>query len=94
MPSFYVDDVDIDVDEFLSGCSESEKEELIKALVEDGYIEPSRAEKNSGSGVRGPNINDQIFWDNLDRLGKCRDLLTSDEENYINNLAERFKHLR
>jgi thioredoxin-like negative regulator of GroEL len=38
MPSFYVDDVDIDVDEFLSACSDSERKELIDALVEDGYI--------------------------------------------------------
>jgi hypothetical protein len=38
MPSFYVDDVDIDVDEFLSACSTSERKELIEALVEDGYI--------------------------------------------------------
>jgi hypothetical protein len=38
MPSFYVDDVDIDVDEFLSACSDSERKELIEALAEDGYI--------------------------------------------------------
>jgi hypothetical protein len=38
MPSFYVDDVDIDVDDFLSACSDSERKELIEALVEDGYI--------------------------------------------------------
>jgi hypothetical protein len=38
MPSFYVDDIDIDVDEFLSACSTSERKELIEALVEDGYI--------------------------------------------------------
>ena len=38
MPSFYVDDVDIDVDDFLSACSDSERKELIEALVEDGYV--------------------------------------------------------
>jgi hypothetical protein len=38
MPSFYVDDVDIDVDDFLSACSDYERKELIEALVEDGYI--------------------------------------------------------
>lgn len=38
MPSFYVDDVDIDVDEFLSACTDSEVKELIEALVEDKYI--------------------------------------------------------
>jgi hypothetical protein len=38
MPSFYVEDVDIDVDEFLSACSTSERKKLIEALVEDGDI--------------------------------------------------------
>ena len=38
MPSFYVDDVDIDVDEFISACSKSEIKELIDFLVDDGHI--------------------------------------------------------
>ena len=38
MPSFYVDDVDIDVDEFLSACNDSEIKELVQALADDGYI--------------------------------------------------------
>lgn len=38
MPSFYVEDVDIDVDEFLSACNDSEIKELVDALAEDGYI--------------------------------------------------------
>ena len=93
MPEFTAE-VDIDPSEYLDSCNESEKQELIKWLVEDGDIEPTQADKNKGAGVRKPNINDQRFWDNLDKLSKCRDLLSIEEENFINNLAEKFKHLR
>ena len=45
-------------------------------------------------GVRRPNLNDQIFWESLETLTKCRDLLSLEEENFINSLANKFKHLR
>ena len=93
MPEFTAE-VDIDPSEFIDSCSKREKARLIEILIEDGDIEPDQATKNGNTGVRRPNINDQIFWDNLDKLAKCRDLLTLEEETFINNLAERFKHLR
>jgi len=33
MPTFYAEDVDIDIDKFLSACSSRETEELIDALI-------------------------------------------------------------
>jgi hypothetical protein len=93
MPEFTAE-VDIDPSEYLDSCSKSEKQELIKWLIEDGDIEPDQSTKNGNNGVRKPNINDQIFWDSLDKLAKCRDLLSIEEENFINNLANKFKHLR
>lgn len=93
MPEFTAE-VDIDPSEYLDSCSKSEKQELIKWLIEDGDIEPDQADKNKGTGVRKPNINDQIFWESLDKLAKCRDILSIEEENFINNLANKFKHLR
>lgn len=45
-------------------------------------------------GVRKPNVNDEIFWESLEHLKKCRDLLSIHEENYINNMANKYKHLR
>ena len=93
MPEFTAE-VDIDPSEYLDSCSKSERKELIKWLIEDGDIEPDQAEKNKSAGVRNPNINDQRFWDSLEHLAKCRDLLTIEEEDLINNLAAKFKHLR
>ena len=93
MPEF-IAEVDVDPSEFVDSCSVRERQRLIEILVEDGYIEPNQADKSKGNGVRRPNINDQRFWNSLEHLAKCRDLLSITEEEFINNLAERFKHLR
>lgn len=94
MPDFTPDDIDIDPSEFVSACNSREINELIEALVEDGHIQPDQLTKNSSNGVKRPNLNDEIFWESLNHLTKCRDLLTTTEEEFINNLSKRFKHLR
>ena len=93
MPEFSAE-VDIDPSEFIDSCSKREKDRLVEILVEDGYIQPDQETKNNNKGVRRPNVNDQIFWESLEKLSKCRDLLSLEEENFINNLANKFKHLR
>ena len=93
MPEFTAE-VDIDPSEFIDSCNKKELQRLVEILEEDGHIEPSQADKNKGTGVRNPNMNDQTFWDSLDHLAKCRDLLSTFEENYINNMAAKYKHLR
>lgn len=93
MPEFTAE-VDVDPSEFLDSCSTRERKRLVELLIEDGDIDPPQAEVWKNNGVKKPNINDLRFWDNLDKLGKCRDLLSIDEEDYINKLADRFKHLR
>jgi len=93
MPEFEAS-VDIDPSEFVDSCNKREKDRLVEILIEDGYIQPDQDTKNSNNGVRKPNVNDQIFWDSLQHLSKCRDLLSIEEENFINNLSNKFKHLR
>ena len=92
MPEFTTE-IDIDPSEFLDSCSRKERERLIEILIEDGHIQPDQVTLNSEK-VRKTNINDEIFYESLDKLSKCRDLLTIEEQNFINNLADRFKHLR
>jgi hypothetical protein len=93
MPEFTAE-VDIDPSEFIDSCSNGELKRLVEILEEDGHIEPSQSSKSKSNGVRRPNINDEIFWESLNKLAKCRDLLSVEEENFINNLANKFKHLR
>jgi hypothetical protein len=93
MPEFTAE-VDVDPSEFVDSCSNRELKRLVQILEEDGHIEPSQSSKSKSNGVRKPNINDLTFWNSLDHLAKCRDLLSLEEENFINNLANKFKHLR
>ena len=95
MPEFTAEaEIDVDPSEFVDACTPRELKRLVEILEEDGHIEPSQTNKSIGNGVRRPNPNDITFWNSLDHLAKCRDLLTIDEEKFINNLANRFKHLR
>jgi hypothetical protein len=93
MPEFTAE-VDIDPSEFIDSCSKRERDRLVEILIEDGYIQPDQDSKNGNNGVRKSNINDQTFWESLERLAKCKDLLSIEEENFINNLANKFKYIR
>lgn len=93
MPEFTAE-VDIDPSEFVDSCNQRELKRLVEILEEDGHIQSSDETTSKNNGVRRPNINDERFWDNLNRLAKCRDLLSIKEENFINNLGEKFKYIR
>ncbi len=85
MPTFYVDEIDIDVDEFISACSPKEKEELINALIEDGHI--NRAKLDSKPRVSAA---EEIFEEHLDALHGNWNRLSADEETIIINIAQKF----
>lgn len=91
MPEFTTE-IDIDPSEFVDSCSTREKERLAEILIEDGYV--GKLNLHNNYGVRRPSMGDEIFWESLEQLKKCRDLLSIHEENYINNLANKYKHLR
>jgi len=78
-------DVDVDVDEFLSACSKREREDLIDALVEDGYV----------IRVVGNNNNDknllEIEWDDMiTKLWTLRQRITLEEEEIIKNIIKKY----
>ena len=88
MPSFYVDDVDIDVDEFLSACSKSEKERLVEYLAEDGYVLKNQLESSERMSAA-----EEIFEDHLLALRGKWNLLTNEEEETIIKIAKKFLYL-
>ena len=54
MPYFETnpDEIEVDVDDFLSACSDSEKKELIQALREDGYLDEGEDDNDFDIAVR------------------------------------------
>lgn len=84
MPTFYVDDFDIDPSEFVSSCSKREIEELIECLIDDGHIN-----KNCYSQNKNKNINDLVWEESMDKLINIRLLLSKEDEETILKIANK-----
>jgi len=88
MPDFdYDGSIDIDVDDFLSACSKRDINDIIDALVEDGYLKNINRAIEEHSQMSAP---EQLFEQALSKLhGKCNQLSKTEEE-IIMTLAKRF----
>ena len=82
MPTFYPDDFDIDVDEFIDNCSSEEIEEMVKSLKERGFLNSINSEDMS--------VNDFFWSQTIEKLAQNRLSLTSEEEEVINKIASQF----
>jgi Zn-finger protein len=92
MPRFYEYEevevnIDIDVDDFLNKCSSKETEELIDALIEDGYLI-----KNCRKGFtyHEHSVAEQIYVQAIEKLRDKWNMLTQEEEQIILKIANRF----
>lgn len=71
---------EIDIDDFLSSCSEHDIRYIIKSLREDGHLE-KEPEKIT------PDYNN---WNNgLEKLKNRKHLITVEEENFINKIIDK-----
>jgi hypothetical protein len=81
--------VDVDVDDFLSECSLREKEELIDALVEDGWVV-----RVSPKGVipeeRLPSIPELEWQEMCNRLSGIRHIISTEDEETIKQILKKF----
>ncbi len=84
MPDFYVGDLDITPDEFVSACSDREINELVDILMDEGVIKENHLINNTND-----NILDEIFNEGLEKLATSRHRLTSEEEEIIKKIASR-----
>jgi hypothetical protein len=82
MPTFYAENIDIDVDEFIDSCSRKEINELIDYLVEDRYVIKVTGIKQS--------VPETEFNQLLDKLSQNRLCLTNEEEELLKKIASRF----
>jgi hypothetical protein len=88
MPYFTPDDIDIDVDEFLSSCDSSEIEQVVDYLIEDGRITPER--KFSQLRERGMSVGESFYVEAIEKLSDKYHMLSKEEEELIIKLAKRF----
>ena len=85
MPRFYTDDLDIDVDEYLSACSPREIKKLINKLVEEGHITKSDilSETKMSAG-------EHVYENKLDKLHGKWNRLSKEDEEMIIKIADKF----
>jgi len=91
MPTFYVDELDIEPQEYVETCSYSEIKELIIELVDAGHLPPniknivSKKEKEK----RGFHASEAIYEEALEKLHGNYSNLTQEEEETIIKIANR-----
>ena len=91
MPSFYVDDIDIEAYEYVDNCSKSEIKELIDELIDRGYLPKSVKNMVNDKELKNPGFHpsEAIYESALDRLHGKYTALTQDEEETILKIANR-----
>jgi hypothetical protein len=88
MPSFSPDDFDVDVDDFLDECSESDIRDIIDYLIENDYI--SSEHKHSFKNDSNICAAESMFEDEISKLHNNWNRLTAEEEQTILNITKRF----
>lgn len=77
-------DVDIDIDEFLSNCSQKDIKYIIDSLIEDGHLDKKIIDIEKKKSVL-----DNDWQDSLDKLKNNRHRLTVEEENVIQKICDK-----
>ena len=83
MPNFKTY-VDIDPSEYIDNCQDSDIEELIDALIEEGYLEGQLVTSN-----RHHNLLDEEWNNIMTKLMKSRLFLSSEDEQRITDIAKK-----
>ena len=87
MPTFYGEDFDIDVEEFVSACNKKEIEELLKLLYEDGYLEKSGYKNVNNHRIT---IDRAEYLNALDTLDNAYYSVSQEDIEIIKNIAKKY----
>ena len=81
--------VDVDVDDFLSALSTRETEELIDALVEDGWVVRVYP-KGVIPEERLPSIPELEWQEMCNKLSSIRHIISTEDEETIKQILKKF----
>jgi hypothetical protein len=88
MPRFEYDgNIDIDVNDFLDDCTDSEITEVIEYLIDNDFISKNDV---SIANAETKSINDLILDEAISKIMENKIQLTDEEEQLIINLSKRF----
>jgi len=86
MPSFYVDDIDIEVGEFLDSCSKKEIDLLIEYLTEDGHI----AKDTNLTPNKNRNLFDDEWDEMIGNLRSKRLVISKEDEELLKQISKKY----
>jgi hypothetical protein len=91
MPTFYVDEINIEPSEYVEICSRSEIKKLIDELIDSGHLPPSVRNMVSKNGKEKPGFHpsEAIYEGAIDKLHGKYTNLTQEEEETIIKIANR-----
>jgi hypothetical protein len=83
MPYFTIDDLDIDVDDFLDSCDSQDIEKLIEYLIYLGHINKEQTDDEQS-------IAEGEFNEMITKIADNRLRLTAEEDALLKKIADRF----
>jgi hypothetical protein len=83
MPYFTVDDLDIDVDDFLDSCDSRDIEKLIEYLIYCGHINKEQTDDEQS-------LYEWEFNEMITKIADNRLRLTAEEDALLKKIADRF----
>ena len=93
MPYFNVDDLEIEVDDFLDSCREREIERIIDWLLDNNHLDgvdlpPS--DYNPMKYFEPSSLQEEMFIEQVRKLQKGYHMLSVEEEETIINICKKF----
>ena len=82
---YFTSEIEIDVDEFWSECSKSEKEELIDILEEDGLVIITGRDEDDL-----PSIKDLEWSELTNKLNQIRLRISVEDDEIISNILKKY----
>lgn len=90
MPTFYIDDLDIEPSDYLQECSHTDIKELIDELVDRGYLPQGvRTTKKHDPNKKEYHPSEALYEEALNKLHGKYSNLTQEEEEMILKIANR-----
>ena len=90
MPTFSPEDIDIDVNDFLSECDSDEISELIEALEEDGHLSDHGYQKIKTTSEDARGIAADEFYNAIRALSNNYHNMSTETTDLIVSLAKKF----
>jgi len=92
MPTFYVDEIDIEPYEFISSCSDSEIRDLIIELINEEHLPESVLNqlKTDKDGKRNQSILEEEFLEKMDKLSKRFHSISREDEETLETIFKKY----